>query len=167
MGVLIPLVGKTFYRLKVLKRLGLNKHKHIKYRCLCTCGNTVTVLGYSLRQHHTRSCGCLSTESSQVSSLTHGHSAHGTLSPTYISWYGMLSRCTNPNATGWKWYGGNGVKVCRRWRKFENFLADMGKRPVGKTIGRRGDLGNYTASNCLWQTWKQQRSEHANRRAQA
>ena len=169
MGVLINLSGKTFGRLLVQSRAG-HKGPHIAWRCLCQCGNASVVCGYSLRQKHTRSCGCLKIESCRTNSLTHGHTARSDkrqrFSPTYISWHGMMSRCTNPNSTGWKWYGSKGVRVCKRWYKFENFLADMGNRPKGTTIGRRGDIGNYTASNCLWQTWKQQRREHANRRAQ-
>lgn len=42
---------------------------------------------------------------------------------------------------------------------FENFLADMGSRPEGTTLGRFGDIGNYEPGNCEWQTPKQQGAE--------
>ncbi len=69
----------------------------------------------------------------------------------------MLSRCNDPNATGYDNYGGRGIKVCRRWHKFENFLEDMGERPAGMTLDRYPDNdGNYKKSNCRWATAKEQ-----------
>jgi DNA-binding CsgD family transcriptional regulator len=91
-----------------------------------------------------------------------GHPVHGyTGSRTYRSWVSMWSRCTNPNATDYERYGGADppVRVCERWRKFENFLADMGERPEGTTLGRLADTGSYEPGNCFWQTWTEQRNE--------
>ena len=48
---------------------------------------------------------------------------------TYRIWCSMWTRCTNPKAIGWKYYGGRGIKVCKRWERFENFLKDMGVAP--------------------------------------
>ena len=39
---------------------------------------------------------------------------------------------------------------------FSHFLADMGDRPAGTTLGRLGDQGNYEPGNCQWQTTKEQ-----------
>jgi hypothetical protein len=71
---------------------------------------------------------------------------------TYRSWSAMLTRCTNPNSARWNSYGAKGVKVCDRWRTFNNFLADVGERPNGKTLGRFKDSGNYDPNNCKWMT---------------
>lgn len=76
----------------------------------------------------------------------------------------MISRCENPRATSWKWYGARGIAVCARWHAFENFLADMGERPNGRTLDRINNDGNYEPSNCRWATGKEQIS---NRRTKA
>lgn len=69
----------------------------------------------------------------------------------------MIDRCTNPGATKFKDYGERGISVCARWLdSFENFLADMGERPDGKTLDRMQNDGNYEPGNCRWATPKEQ-----------
>lgn len=69
----------------------------------------------------------------------------------------MVKRCTNPNNWAWKYYGGRGIDVCKRWREsFANFLADMGERPRGLTLDRRDNDGDYTPKNCRWVTRAEQ-----------
>lgn len=81
----------------------------------------------------------------------HGHTA-GNFSPEYQSWSGMIQRCTNPKREAYKHYGARGIKVCKRWLRFENFLADMGLRPSGLTLERKKNHLGYTPSNCIWGT---------------
>jgi len=64
----------------------------------------------------------------------------------------MLSRCRNPNRWDFKYYGGRGIRVCDRWLRFENFLADMGEAPRGLEIDRANNSGNYEPTNCRWVT---------------
>lgn len=96
---------------------------------------------------------------------SHGHCKNGKLSPTYSSWTAMWARCIYPSAINWKKYGGRGIKVHPRWEKFENFLADMGERPAGKTLDRFPNRdGNYEPGNCRWATREeQQRNRDDNR----
>lgn len=76
----------------------------------------------------------------------HGHAND----PTYRTWMAMIQRCTNPNKSNYKYYGGRGIAVCEKWRTFAGFLEDMGERPDGTTIDRiNGDAG-YSRENCRW-----------------
>lgn len=76
----------------------------------------------------------------------------------------MHDRCYNPNTRTYATHGARGIKVCKRWFKFEHFYADMGPRPDGMTLERKNNDGNYTPSNCCWATPKQQgRNRRSNR----
>ena len=89
--------------------------------------------------------------------LRHGHAIPGHESRTYRSWQSMNQRCNNPKASFYNRYGGRGILVCKRWKHFENFLADMGERPVGTTLDRYpNNDGNYELTNCRWATPEQQ-----------
>lgn len=68
----------------------------------------------------------------------------------------MRQRCNNPHNNRFRLYGGRGVKICSRWNMFDNFLSDMGERPVGKTLDRNRTSGNYCPSNCSWADAKDQ-----------
>ena len=78
-------------------------------------------------------------------------------SPEYNSWAAMKQRCTNPKHIAFNHYGGRGITICERWVKFENFLADMGKRPSSAySLDRIDTNGNYEPGNCRWATHSQQ-----------
>ena len=75
----------------------------------------------------------------------------------------MLSRCHNPKNASWDRYGGKGVRVTARWKKFENFLADMGERPIGlPSLDRVDNTKNYSKNNCRWANWVQQNRNRSN-----
>jgi hypothetical protein len=75
----------------------------------------------------------------------------------------MLQRCENPNDDNYSNYGGCGVAVAPRWQRFDNFLADMGERPAGKSLDRYPNPdGNYEPHNCRWATPKEQSNNRRN-----
>jgi hypothetical protein len=76
--------------------------------------------------------------------------------PTHKSWRAMKDRCLNKNSAPYKDYGGRGIKICKRWIKFENFYKDMGKKPDKLTLGRIDNNSDYKPSNCRWETRLQQ-----------
>lgn len=84
--------------------------------------------------------------------------------PAYDSWRCMIGRCSNPNDPYYSTYGGAGIRVCKRWLKFENFFADMGHRPEGKTLGRIKNDRDYCPDNCRWETPVEQTQNRSNTR---
>jgi hypothetical protein len=64
----------------------------------------------------------------------------------------MLGRCRQLNHHSAKNYIGRGITVCERWQSFENFLADMGEKPIGKTLDRENNDLGYFKENCRWAT---------------
>ena len=149
--------------LTVIQRSTSDRHG-LRWMCLCTCGETISVYGHNLVSGRQVSCGCYNDKRKR-SAIKHGHARKDERSSEYTSWHMMIQRCTNPKSTCYEDYGGRGISVHKPWLKFENFLADMGKKSNPKlTIERRNVNGNYEPSNCYWATRKQQR---ANQRCNA
>lgn len=94
--------------------------------------------------------------------LKHGHTKKNSVSPTYESWRGMKARCRYPTIDKRNRYIGRGISVCERWNVFENFLEDMGERPVGKTIDRINSDDGYYLGNCRWATKAEQERNRCN-----
>jgi hypothetical protein len=85
----------------------------------------------------------------------HENSDHPTTE--YLAWANMLRRCQNPNNPGYHNYGGRGILVCERWKSYDNFLVDLGRKPSPEhTLDRVNNNGNYEPGNCVWQLWPEQ-----------
>lgn len=153
----IDLVGQRYGRLVVLRRAPNGRIRGARWWCQCDCGIEKIARANNLKNGATKSCGCLKREVDVSRNTIHGHCVPGMASPTYRSWQSMIQRCTNPNATKYKRWGGRGIEICERWMVFANFLTDMGVRPAGMTLDRYPDKnGNYEPDNCRWATPKQQ-----------
>lgn len=167
---IIDLTDQQFGRLTVTELAGSDRQNKPLWLCRCICGNDKIVASRNLKLGNVRSCGCLRDEmframSKIFTTATHGHCRNYTDSPEYESWTAMKSRCLNPNASRYERYGGIGVTVCDRWKSFATFLADMGERPEGTTLGRILDMGDYEPGNAFWQTKDEQRLARLNKRA--
>ncbi len=139
----IDLLGNRFGRLSVLAlHPARSPDRQALWLCKCDCGTQRLFKGRDLRCGDSRSCGCTAPVSSRHR--------------LWRRWYNMVVRCTNPNAPDYERYGARGIRVCKRWLSFENFLSDM--EPTfreGLTLDRKdNDLG-YDPSNCMWVTKKE------------
>ena len=159
MGTFVDMTGQTLNGLKVL-RLHSRGDGRAKWVFLCGCGQEFVCRTNNIRSGNTRSCGCLSDasrKSSENKYVKHGHNRPGSVTREYNSYTSMKTRCLNPNSPNYSMYGGRGIAICQRWLDgFENFLADMGERPNGKTLDRIDVDGNYEPGNCRWATLSEQ-----------
>lgn len=156
------LIGQKFNMLTVIS-LPILENSKTRYLCKCDCGKEVKVIASQLTKGLVKSCGCLKSimgkKMSAINFITHGMSGCS----EYKIWSSMIQRCTNINDKKYPTYGAVGVAVCERWlHSFENFYADMGKKPNGLTLDRYPDKnGNYEPSNCRWATYAQQNRNYS------
>lgn len=154
------LTGQRFGKLNVIERSSIKDPNCTIYKCICDCGKETHVRGQSLKQGKTRSCGCLSAESTGNRARKHGQY----LSRTYSTWQHMKARCLNPDRKQYEDYGGRGIKVCDKWLTFEGFYEDMGEKPLGLTLERVNNDSNYYKENCIWTSRKIQQNNRRNNR---
>lgn len=160
----VDITGQRFGQWMVVKLAGRKPTTRGKHRllwlCRCACGNSGYLTSGTLRFGASKSCGCNRVEVALKNFRTHGKTG----SPEHVSWKAMHTRCVNPNQPEWHRYGGRGIKMCDRWRKFENFLADMGQKPTpSHQLDRINTDGDYAPDNCRWATTvEQQRNKTSN-----
>jgi hypothetical protein len=154
------LTNQRFGRWIVLSRAENNELGQAYWHCGCDCGTERVVRARHLAAGATKSCGCLRHEC--VTNLSHGQTRGGKFSPEYTAWAHMHSRCYNPNNRSWKNYGGRGIKIL--FTSFEQFYAELGKRPKGTTVGRINNNGHYEPGNVRWERPRPQGNNKRNNR---
>lgn len=138
-------IGQIFNNIQILADEGCN---YWKVLCL-TCNESRVVQSFTVRHHaeKPRRCYCKRVQQFAQKKTTHGMCR----TPIYSRWMGMMERCYRPKASGYERYGGRGIKVCERWHKFENFLADMGSSfTEDLTLDRKNPDKDYRKNNCRW-----------------
>jgi len=136
---------KKFGMLKIVQR---NKKRVI---CLCDCGVEKDFDYANVISGRTKSCGCNRIKSMSDKKIVHGENKRSGRTKEHIIWHGIVGRCVNKGNTSFPRYGGRGIKVCKRWRTYKNFLADMGRCPSkDHSIDRINNDGDYKSSNCRW-----------------
>lgn len=164
----IDLTGRRFGRLIVIERCGCTPHGDVKWKCLCDCGCDAVVIGASLKNGSTKSCGCLLRETIGNVKLSHGCSR----TRLYKVWLHMKDRCYNRSNKNYHRYGGRGITVCDEWRndfgKFQEWAMANGydeNAPFGQcTIDRIDNDKGYRPDNCRWADMKVQRNNQSKRR---
>ena len=124
------------------------------FNVVCECGEESSPAAYHVINGFTSACKFCAPKK-------HGHYK----TSTYRVWSGARNRCFNPKNKDYKNYGARGISMCERWNKFENFLEDMGEKPINLTLDRINNEGNYEPGNCRWATLSQQRRNQRNKKS--
>jgi len=158
----IDLTGKTFNQLTIIHKNGTDKYGKPMWFCECTCGNTKTILGTSIRNGSTKSCGCLRKKQLSQRVKTHG------LSKTveYKIWKGIKKRCFNSSCKAFPNYGGRGITICDIWKNdAQAFIDYIGSRPSNEySIERINNNKNYEPGNIKWATRQEQNGNQRSNR---
>lgn len=71
--------------------------------------------------------------------------------PWINTWYGINTRCTNKNATGYKYYGGSGIKNLLTKPQIKKlWYRDRAYRLKQPCMDRINPKGNYELNNCRY-----------------
>ena len=156
MGKFEDLTGQKFGKLIVIEE-SERKSGRSAVKCLCDCGNVVSVITYNLVSGRTKSCGCYQKQQTSIANKVHGKSK----TRIYREWLHMKERCYKESDQRYHRYGGRGITVCVDWmndfQAFYDYVSNLlhyGEK--GYTLDRINNDGNYAPGNVRWATAKEQ-----------
>lgn len=121
--------------------------------CSCICGKRFVAFKHSLISGVTKSCGCKKGYLVARANTIHGQATSKNMTAEFRAWSNMLKRCAQKGSYCEK----RNIVVCSHWQKFENFFADMGKRPSKlHSLDRLNNNKGYSPKNCAWRTKEEQ-----------
>lgn len=163
MGRRLELVGQKFGRLEVRQMVGTHRHGDVTWLCSCDCGNTIVVRGGSLKDGHTKSCGCFKREVLIAANTTHGLLVGGAQNRYRAMFTSIKARCYNKRNPEYKNYGARGISVFSGWcgeGGFINFysyiMEFLGECPPGMSLDRIDNNKGYEPGNLRWATDEEQ-----------
>lgn len=148
--------------IKLKRRIKYGSSVQKVFLCRCECGTKQLVNQSNLLNKIYKSPPrCKKCASKNIHNLTKYKGLSN--SKSYSCWINMIRRCYNKKCKFYNYYGGRGIKVCKRWLKsFLNFYKDLGEQPEGLSLDRINSNKNYKPSNCKWSTRKEQANNRNN-----
>ena len=121
----VNVLGKKFGEWTVVG-FGGRKNYAVMWLCKCSCGKFSKVRSGNLRDGRSTRCQACAREKRRA------HERAG--DPVYATWTRLKRQRL----------------LCKKWMKFETFLADLGERPKGAWIQRRDPRKPHSPSNSYW-----------------
>lgn len=161
--------GNRFGRLRIVGEvepyIRANGKRFRQFLCYCDCGWWTYALLRKLREGRKKSCGCMEGTGGRPKSeikkervkkkkaRRKRHEQQGKR-PHRIQ-AGIKQRIKNPKSPSYKWYGGRGLTMDKKWETLAGFWEDMeeGYRD-DLVIDRIDNEQGYYKWNCRWTTIK-------------
>lgn len=143
------IVGRKFGNLFVLgpDRVDFNG---IRYKCLCDCGNIVSVMGARIFNGSAVSCGDKQMDHT-VKPLTIKESTNTEL---YHIWSHIFVKCNSKSGFNYGPWGSFGINFCSEWNDVRVFYdwAIVNGYKKGLVLDRLNPFNEFSPSNCRWVT---------------